>query len=147
MSFLKNILKGISKITLFPKKTEPFKLTKSIIETSDEEAIRKDWETVGKDLQLVMDKNRKEMKKVNKIAYALAEFTTFVIDKYDTDDPSARTQLFVKGVFGGASCGSLVEYAKKQRLVAYRYLSPKEIKQIEERAEEGKKNESNFRDR
>lgn len=76
---------------------------------------------------------------VDKIAYALAEFTTFVIDKYDTDDLSARTQLFVRGVFGGASCGSLVEYAKEQRMAAYKYLSQEEIRQIEKRANEGKK--------
>ncbi len=71
---------------------------------------------------------------VSKIAYALAEFTTFVINKYDTDDPSAKTQLFVRGVFGGASTGSRVEYAKKQRLAAYEYLSPEEIEQIESRS-------------
>lgn len=70
----------------------------------------------------------------NELAYALAEFTTYVIDRWDTDDPSARTQLFVKGVFGGASCGSLVEYAKEQRALAYKYLSQNEIKEIETRS-------------
>lgn len=70
----------------------------------------------------------------NELAYALAEFTTYVIDRWDTDDPSARTQLFVKGVFGGASCGSLVEYAKGQRALAYKYLSQNEIEEIETRS-------------
>lgn len=79
------------------------------------------------------------MKKINhKLAHALAEFTTFVIDKYDTEDPSARTQIFVKGVFSGASCGSLVEYAKKQQSLAYKYLSQTEIEVIEKRSQDGK---------
>lgn len=73
----------------------------------------------------------------NELAYALAEFTTYVIERWDTDDPSARTQLFVKGVFAGASCGSLVEYAKKQRALAYRYLSPLEIEDIKRKSKNG----------
>lgn len=72
-----------------------------------------------------------------RIAYALAEFTTFVIDKYDTSDPSSKTQLLVRGVFGGASCGSLVEYAKKQRLVAYEHLSQDDIEEIKNRSKDG----------
>lgn len=69
----------------------------------------------------------------HELAYALAEFTTFVIDKYDTEDPSGRTQLFVRGVFGGASCGSLVEYAKEQQSLAFKHISSEEINDIETR--------------
>ena len=68
----------------------------------------------------------------HKLAYALAEFATFVIDKYDSDDPSSRTQILIKGVFAGASCDSLTEYAKKKRSLAYKYISPTEIKDIED---------------
>ena len=70
----------------------------------------------------------------HQLAYALAEFTTFVIDKYDTEDPSCRTQLFVRGVFGGASCGSLVEYAKEKQLLAFRHISSEEISDIKNRS-------------
>jgi len=74
----------------------------------------------------------------HELAYALAEFTTHAIERWDSDDPSARTQLFVKGVFSGASCGSLVEYAKKQRELAYKHLSPTEIEEIKRRAKDGR---------
>ncbi len=75
---------------------------------------------------------------IKHLAHSLAEFTTFVIDKYDTDDPSARTQLFVKGVFGGASCGSLVEYAKRQQSKAFNFLTEDEVEKIKARSREGK---------
>ena len=48
----------------------------------------------------------------HEISRALAEFATFVIDNYDTTHQSGRNQVFVKGVFSGASCGSLVDYAR-----------------------------------
>lgn len=67
------------------------------------------------------------------MAIALFEFTTYVIDRFDTDDPSARTQLLVRGVFGGASCGSLVEYAKTCRLAAQKHLTTDEINSIKKR--------------
>ena len=75
---------------------------------------------------------------IEQLAFALAEFTTFVIDKYDTDDPSGRTQIFAKTIFAGSSCGSLVEYAKRQRYVAYSFLSENEVQKIEARSSEGK---------
>lgn len=84
------------------------------------------------------------MKNMNhELAHALAEFATFVIDKYDAEDPSARTQIFVKGVFAGASCGSLVEYAKNQLSLAYQHLSPKEIEVIKRRSQDGKTKTNN----
>ena len=67
------------------------------------------------------------------IAIALFEFTTYVIDRFDTDDQSGKNQLFVKGVFGGASCGSLVEYAKKCRSAAQSFLTADEIYSIKTR--------------
>ncbi len=74
----------------------------------------------------------------NSTAFILAEFTTFVIDKYDTNEQSSRNQILVKGVFAGASCGSLVEYAKEQRRIAYLSLSTEEILEIETRSRSGK---------
>ncbi len=73
----------------------------------------------------------------HELAHALAEFTTYVIDRFDTNDPSSRTQIIVKGVFAGASCGSLVEYAKKQRSLAYGYISVEEIADILKRSRDG----------
>ncbi len=74
----------------------------------------------------------------HELAHALAEFTTFVIDKYDTDDPSCKTQILVKGVFAGSSCGSLVDYAKDKQSLAYTYLSQEKIDAIKERNRSGK---------
>lgn len=83
---------------------------------------------------IIIGNKETNMSEINhQLAHALAEFTKFVIDKYDTDDPSARTQLFVRGVFGGASCGSLVKYAKIKQSLANKYLSQEEIKAIENR--------------
>lgn len=76
---------------------------------------------------------------IHQLALALAKFTTYVIDRFDTDDPSAKTQILVKGVFAGASCGSLVECAKEQRSLAYKYISCEEIADILRRGEEGKR--------
>jgi len=85
------------------------------------------------------DQEKIMINKVNHdLAYALAEFATHVIDRYDSDDPSARTQILVKGVFAGASCGSLVEYAKEKLLLAHTYISPKEIEDIKRRNMDGK---------
>lgn len=72
------------------------------------------------------------------LAKALAEFTTFIIDRYDTKHQSARNQILVKGVFSGASCGSLVEYAKEMRELAFEHMSLLEIANIEKRSGDGK---------
>lgn len=74
---------------------------------------------------------------VKHLAYSLAEFTTFVIDKYDTDHPSSRNQIFAKTVFAGASCGSLVEYAKTQRSKAFSFLTEDEVERIKTRSNDG----------
>lgn len=77
--------------------------------------------------------------KINhELAHALAEFTTCVVDRFDTNDPSAKNQIPVKGVFSGSSCRSLVEYAKEQRELAYKYISFAETVRIMERSQEGK---------
>lgn len=74
----------------------------------------------------------------HEISIALAEFTTFVIDKYDTKHESAKNQMFVKGVFSGASCRSLVDYAKKMKFLAQESMSLDEITKLEERSCDGK---------
>ena len=72
------------------------------------------------------------------LSKALAEFTTHLIDRYDSDYQSAKNQLIVKGVFAGASCGGLVYYAKKMRSLAYEGLSLAEIAELEKRSLDGK---------
>jgi len=74
----------------------------------------------------------------HKLANALAEFTTHLIDRYDTEDQSARNQILVKGVFAGASCGSLVDYAKKMRSFACESMSVAEIAAIATRSSDGR---------
>ncbi len=53
MGLLKNIVRGILSINLFPPPRPPYKAPEI---KSDEEAIRENWEIVGKDLQRAMDK-------------------------------------------------------------------------------------------
>ncbi len=79
-----------------------------------------------------MENRDKELSK------ALAEFTTHLIDRYDADDQSAKNQIIVKGVFAGASCGSLVEYAKEMRSLAYDSMSIVEIAALAIRSSDGK---------
>ena len=61
MGFWKNLWKAMSQISIFPKENpRPFAETEKILSMTDEDAIRKDWEVVGKDLQWAMDKKEKE---------------------------------------------------------------------------------------
>ncbi len=88
-----------------------------------------------------MNNREKELSK------ALAEFTTHLIDRYDTKHQSAKNQILIKGVFSGASCGSLVDYAKKMRSLAYEGMSVVEIAQIEKRSCNGKTKSGEKNDR
>jgi len=74
----------------------------------------------------------------HKLSLALAEFTTHLIDRYGTEDQSAKNQILVKGVFAGASCGSLVDYAEKMRSFAYEDMSIVEIADLAIRSSDGK---------
>lgn len=74
----------------------------------------------------------------HKLSNALAEFTTHLIDMYDTKNQSAKNQILVKGVFSGASCGSLVDYAKEMRSFAYEGMSIEEIAELAIRSNDGK---------
>jgi len=57
-------------------------------------------------------------KEIARLRADVVKFCTFIIEVYDSDDPSSMTQLFMRGTFGGASIGSLVEYAKERRVLA-----------------------------
>ena len=74
----------------------------------------------------------------HEISRALAEFAIFVIDKYDTEHESSKNQIFVKGVFSGASCRGLVDYARKMRLLAQESMSLAEIAKLATRSSDGK---------
>ena len=72
------------------------------------------------------------------LSKALAEFTTHLIDMYDTEDQSSKNQIIVKDVFAGASCGSLVDYAKEMRFMAQTNMSLVEITELEKRSRDGR---------